>query len=116
MGGQKKATSKAYQVRLSLNAIQNIDEITGYLAFINHQPLSAINVGNAFFETIDRIGTNPLAFRECQEIPSKTKMYRRTVCLSWIIVFKITDDEIIILGIIHTSRKPARLKIFKKIK
>jgi hypothetical protein len=62
MGGQKKATSKAYQVRLSLNAIQNIDEITGYLAFINHQPLSAINVGNAFFETIDRIGTNPLAF------------------------------------------------------
>jgi hypothetical protein len=35
MGQQKKATTKTYPLRISANALQNIDEITGYLAFIN---------------------------------------------------------------------------------
>ena len=40
MGRKEKATPKTYQVRISTNALQNIDEITGYIAFINHQPLN----------------------------------------------------------------------------
>jgi hypothetical protein len=63
MGRKEKATSKAYQVRISTNALQNIDEITGYIAFINHQPLNAIKVGDAIFATIDRIALNPFAFK-----------------------------------------------------
>lgn len=59
MGKQKKATSKYRQVTLSINALQNINEITGYIAFINHQPLNAIKVGDAIFDTIGRIGQNP---------------------------------------------------------
>ena len=50
MGRQKKAAPKAYQVRISANTLHNIDEITGYLAFINHQPINAIRVGDAFLE------------------------------------------------------------------
>jgi hypothetical protein len=30
MGRKEKATPKTYQVRISTNALQNIDEITGY--------------------------------------------------------------------------------------
>jgi hypothetical protein len=48
MGRKKEAAPKAYQVRISTNALQNIDEITGYIAFINHQPLNAIKVGDEF--------------------------------------------------------------------
>jgi plasmid stabilization system protein ParE len=116
MGQQKKTTSKAYQIRLSTNALQNIDEITGYIAFINRQSLNAIKVGDAIFEVIDRIGINPLAFKECEELPTKTKIYRRAVCLSWLIIYKISGKEILILGIIHSSRKPRKLKALKKIK
>ena len=50
MGKQKKETPKPYQVRLSVNALQNINEITGYITFINNQPLNAIKVGNNFNE------------------------------------------------------------------
>jgi hypothetical protein len=32
MGNKKKAAPKTYQVRISLNALPNIDEITGYIA------------------------------------------------------------------------------------
>lgn len=42
MGKQEKTTTKTYEVRITTQALQNIDEITGYIAFINHQPLNAI--------------------------------------------------------------------------
>jgi plasmid stabilization system protein ParE len=116
MGRKEKTTPKAYQVRISTNALQNIDEITGYIAFINHQPLNAIKVGDAIFATIDRIGLNPFAFKECEEIPTKTKMYRTAACSSWTIVFKITSSEIVVLGILHSARRPSRFRALKKIK
>jgi plasmid stabilization system protein ParE len=116
MGRKEKATPETYQVRISTNALQNIDEITGYIAFINHQPLNAIKVGDAIFATIDRIAANPYAFKECAEIPTKTKMYRKAACYSWTIVFKITASEIVVLGVIHSARRPSRLKALKKIK
>jgi plasmid stabilization system protein ParE len=114
MASTKKETRKAYPVRLSENTLQNINEITGYIAFINHQPLNAIRVGDRIFETIDHIGQNPYSFSECEEIPTKTKIYRKAVCLSWLIIYKIKPSEIIILGILHSSRKPSKIKAIKR--
>lgn len=68
MGRQKKTSAKAYEVRISTNAIQNIDEISGYFAVVNQQPLNAVKVGDFLYKVIDRIARNPFAFRECQEI------------------------------------------------
>jgi plasmid stabilization system protein ParE len=112
---KKKTVAKKYTVRLSTNALRNIDEITGYIAFINHQPLNAINIGDALFETFSRIGQHPFAFKECEELPTKNKIYRRAICFSWSIIYKIVGTEVIILGIIHTSRKPATIRILRKI-
>jgi len=116
MDRPKGAIGAAYQVRLSENAIQNIDEITGYIAFINHQPLNAIRVGDAIFKAIDKIERNPYAFKECGLIPTKSKMYRQKLCLSWYIIYKIVASRIIVLGIIHTARKPSKIKALKKVK
>jgi len=71
-------------------------------------------VGDAIFKVIDRIAVNPFAFKECEELATKTKIYRKATCLSWLIIYKIAAPEIIILGIIHSSRKPANLKALKK--
>ena len=116
MDRPKKTTPKTYQVRISVNALQNIEEITGYIAFVNQQPLNAIKVGDALFKTIDRIAFNPLAFRECEELPTKTKMYRRAVCYSWLIIYRIKGPEIVILGIIHSSRKPSKRRSLRRVK
>jgi plasmid stabilization system protein ParE len=116
MDKQTEATTTTYQIRLSENTVQNIDEITGYIAFINHQPLNAIKVGDAFFEAIDKIKQNPYAFKECGLIPTKSKIYRQKLCLSWYIVYKIVTPQIIILGIIHISRKPSKTKALRKVK
>ncbi len=64
MDKKAEATPTAYQVRLSQNAEKNIDEITGHIAFIKHQPINAIKVGDAFFKAIHAI--------EKKNIPAKT--------------------------------------------
>jgi|HubBroStandDraft_5_1064220.scaffolds.fasta_scaffold1490900_1 plasmid stabilization system protein ParE len=73
MGLQEKATPKNYEVRVSINALQNIEEITGYIAFVKQQPLNAVKVGDALFATIDHIAANPFVFRECDELPTSPK-------------------------------------------
>lgn len=74
MGNTKEKAPKTYSLRVTENALQNIDDITGYIAYIKHQPLNAIRVGDKIFETIDRIELNPLAFRECEEYNSPRKL------------------------------------------
>lgn len=111
-----QAATATYKIRLSDNAIRNIDEITGYIAFINHQPINAIKAGDAIFEMLDRIEHNPYSFKECELIPAKAKMYRQALCLSWYIIYKIIAPEIIVPGIIHTSRKPSKRKALRKVK
>ena len=116
MARAKEETSKAYSLRVTKAALQNIDDITGYIAFIKHQPINAIRVGDKIFETIDRIKQNPLGYRECEEIPTKTKIYRKAVCMSWLIIYKVKTYEIVILGIIHGSRKPSKISSLRKVK
>ncbi len=55
MAKQKKTIATTRQIRVSVNAVQNINKITGHIAFVNHQPLNAIKVGDALFSLFDRI-------------------------------------------------------------
>jgi len=115
MGNSKEKSPIEYALRISENALHNFDEITGYIAFVKHQPLNAVKVGDKLFNTFERIKLNPLAFRECEQIPTKTKIYRKAICMSWLIIFKIKSKQITILGIIHGSRLPSRIKKMKNI-
>ncbi|MBL7729281.1 MAG: type II toxin-antitoxin system RelE/ParE family toxin [Dinghuibacter sp.] len=116
MGNKTKTTTKKFTVSISLNALRNLDEVTGYVAFIKQQPLNAINIGDAFFELIERIARNPFSFRECEELPTKDRIYRRAVCYSWSVIYRIKDNEVLILGLIHHSRRPSAIRKLKRIK
>jgi plasmid stabilization system protein ParE len=116
MGNSKGETPKTYSLRVSENAFQDIDNITGYIAFVKHEPISAIRIGDEIFATIGRIERNPLAFRECEEILSKSKMYRKAVCMSWLIIYRIKASNIVVLGVIYASRRLSRIKGLRKVK
>jgi plasmid stabilization system protein ParE len=102
MVSTKEKTSGSYSLRISENALQNIREITGYIAFVKHQPINAIKVGDKIFETIERIQLNPFSFRECEEIPTKTKIYRKAVCMSWLIILRLSYLKYLFLGLYMT--------------
>jgi plasmid stabilization system protein ParE len=116
MDTTKEVAPKTHSLRITEHAIQNLDNITGYIAYIMHEPLNAIRVGDEIVRTFDRIEKNPLAFRECEEIPTANKIYRKANCLSWLIIYKIKFTEIVILGIIHGHRRPSKIKSLRKVK
>jgi plasmid stabilization system protein ParE len=116
MGRTKEEAPKTYSLRITEHALQNIDEITGYIAFIRHEPLNALKLGDKIFNVIDNIEKNPFSYRECEEIPTSGKIYRKAVCLSWLIIYKIKPEEVVILGVIHSSRRRSRIKALRKIK
>jgi plasmid stabilization system protein ParE len=116
MGRTEENPPKTYSLRVTQHAFLNINNITGYIAYIRHEPLNAIRIGDELLRTFDRIEKNPLAFHECEEIPSTKKIYRKAICLSWHIIYKIKPSEIVILGIIHCHRRPSRIKSLRKIK
>jgi plasmid stabilization system protein ParE len=116
MGSTEEKATKPYQVRVTDNALQNIDDITGYIAYINHQPLNAIRVGDAIYNTIERIWQNPFAFRECEEMPTKNKIYRKAVCQSWLIIYRIKAAEVVIIGVLYASRRASKIRGLMEIK
>jgi len=116
MGRTKEEAPKTYSLRVTENAFQDLDNITGYVAYIKHEPLNAIRVGNEILKTIDRIEKYPFAFRECEEIATIDKIYRKAVCLSWLIIYKIKPSEIVILGVIHGHRSQSGIKKLRKVK
>ncbi len=116
MDKQTQSVAETYKVRLSENALQNIDEITNYIATVNDQPMNAIRVGDSLYESFDRIKERPLAYRECLLIPTKSKMYRQKTCFKWNIIYRVSGAEIVILGIIHSARKPSKVKALRRIK
>ncbi len=115
MGEKEKRTFKRYEVSISENASKNIDEITGYIAFIQKEPLNAARIGDKFFSVLQRIELNPLAFKECPELRTKSKTYRQAKCLSWIIIYKINLEAVLVLGILHAARKPGEKKVLKNV-
>jgi plasmid stabilization system protein ParE len=116
MGTPKKGTSETHQIRISNVARQNIDDIIRYIAFVNEQPLNAIKVSEAIESTITKIAEHPYAYKECEQLPTKTKIYRQAVCLSWLIIYRISSTEILILSIIHGARSPKKIGMLRKIK
>lgn len=109
MGASEKEDRKTYSIRISAKAQLHIEEISWYIAYIEHQPRNAIRVAEYIYETIDKIAIFPYAFSECEEIITNKKNYRRAVCLNWLIIYKIHAKHINILGIIHGARKPSNL-------
>jgi len=49
-----------------LTRLHDIDQIADFIANYNQQPLNAVKVSEAIFETINKIAQNPFAFRDIQ--------------------------------------------------
>lgn len=79
MGKKENETPKPFRLSISLAALNDIDEITDFIAYVNGQPLNAIKVGDAIFDTIEKIRKNAFAYKECEAIPTRTKIYRQAI-------------------------------------
>ncbi|MWB96614.1 hypothetical protein GON26_19805 [Flavobacterium sp. GA093] len=110
MGREKAENSEQYKIIVSENYCLNLEEIVDYIAFEKHQPLNAIKIGNGINRTMNKIIHNPLIYSECENIPTKTKIYREANYKTWLIIFKIKGYQITILGVLSGKRKTSSFK------
>ncbi|QSB27217.1 type II toxin-antitoxin system RelE/ParE family toxin [Flavobacterium sp. CLA17] len=113
MGREKAENTKQYTLDISEHYFLNLEEIVNYIAFEKHQPLNAIKVGNGINKAMAKIIHNPLLYSECENIPTKTKIYREASYKTWLIIFKIKKNHITILGVLSGKRKASS---FRKIR
>ena len=116
MAKKEKTTAQVRKIVLHDQAYKDIDNIIDFIAQDNQQPLNAIKVGERIFATIERIENSPFVFKECEQLVTKSKMYRQASCLSWLIIYKITSTQIVVLAVMHSARNPSKIKKLRKFK
>ncbi|CAC9973682.1 type II toxin-antitoxin system RelE/ParE family toxin [Flavobacterium panici] len=110
MGREKAENSKQYTIDISENYFQTLEEIVDYIAFEKLQPLNAIKIGNGINKAMNKIIQNPLIYSQCENLPTKTKIYREATYKTWLIIFKIKNNHITILGVLSGKRKVSSFK------
>ncbi|KAF2336352.1 type II toxin-antitoxin system RelE/ParE family toxin [Flavobacterium daemonense] len=113
MGRKKIEDTKQYTLDISENYFQNLEEIVDYIAFEKHQPINAIKVGNGINKAMNKIIENPLIYSECENLPTKSKIYREATYKTWLIIFKLKKNHIMVLGVLSGKRKTSS---FRKLK
>jgi plasmid stabilization system protein ParE len=105
MGKEKTTNTKAYTLIVKDRFYDNLEEIVDYIAFKQKQPLNAIKVGDGIEEAMSKIIDNPLIYAQCENIPTKTKIYREAGYKSWLIIFKVKSCQVTILGVLSGKQK-----------
>ena len=110
MGTENKTHPKPYTLTIKDKFYQNLEQIVEYIAFVQKQPLNALKVGNGISETMAKIIDNPLIYAKCENISTKTKIYREARYKTWLIVFKVKASQVTILGVLSAKQKPASFR------
>ncbi|TRX38060.1 type II toxin-antitoxin system RelE/ParE family toxin [Flavobacterium sp. ZT3R18] len=110
MGKEKKGNSESYALTISQKYYEDLEQIVDYIEFVKFQPLNAIKVGDGIQKTMNKIILNPTIYSECENIPTKSKIYRKASYRSWLIVFKFKGDVVTILGVLSGKRKSSSFR------
>ncbi len=57
-----------------------------------------------------------LKYSECRFLATSNKIYRNIIWGSYLIIFKILERKILVLGIFHTRQNSKKIKSFRRIK
>lgn len=78
--------------------------------------LTAMKFRDDFLHVAGQLDKNYFAHPECRFLQTKNKVYRNIIWNKYLILYKIVNDEILVLGLFHTSQNPVKLKSFRKIR
>ncbi len=89
--------------------LKDVEEIFEYIK--RDSPQNANKFKKETINRIDKVELNPTAYPPESNLNSKRKLYRFTLLMkSWKLIFKVTNELLIFLGIVHTSRHHTQIK------
>jgi len=65
---------------------------------------------------IETLSTFYTAYSECRHIPTKSRMYRNIILDAHLIIYRITDQRIEVLDIIHAASSIGKIRGVRKIR
>lgn len=75
----------------------------------------ADNYENEIWQLIERLSFNYHLFPEYRYLPTKTKIYRWIILDAHLIIYRITENEVQVLRILHSKRSISKIKSSKNI-
>ena len=110
MGIRNSENQEAYSLIVKDKYFTDLRKILDYIAIKQKQPLNAIKVSIGINATMNKIILNPTIYAECENIPTKSKIYREALYKSWQIVFKLKGNTVTNLGVLSGKRKPSMFR------
>jgi plasmid stabilization system protein ParE len=115
MGQEKTTDIKAYTLIIKDRYYDDLEQIVDYITFVKKQPLNAIKVADGINKAMSKIIQNPLVYAQCENIPTKTKIYREAGYKSWLIIFKVKNTQVTVLAVLSGKQKPSTFKKITKL-
>lgn len=99
---------KTYRVRWDIQARQILKAIIEYIAI--DSPEAAKNVRTALLKLTSSLSTNPEKYPKELLLEGHSENFRSLTKWHYKIIYEVTDEEVIIVYIFHTSQEPSKLK------
>lgn len=99
---------KQYRVIIPKSAKESLRNIVEYVK--QDSPSAAKKIRKRLIEIVKSLDTLPERFKREEYLSEKTGNYRSVTQWHYKIVYKITDDDVIVLQFFHTSKDPKELK------
>jgi len=106
--------TKKLQVRLSQEFNVDLDDIYQYGVHtfgISQAEIYEIEI----WQLIERLSLSYLLFPECRHLPTKSKMYRWIILDAHLIIYRITENEVQVLRILHAKRSVSKIKTVRRV-
>ena len=100
-------TSRYYEVHL-VEILEYSIETFGYV--------QACKYFNKIAQLVERLDTYYTCYPPCRHIPTKSRMYRNIILDAHLIIYRITEQRIEVLDIVHSTSSIRKIRDTRKIR
>ena len=106
---------KILPVIFSTDTFRGLEAIFEYGAE-TFSPTMAQAFVSDLIQELDSLSSSYLQHAECRYLPTKSRQYRMYTYVSYLIIYRITDNQIEVLNVIHKSRSIATIRAARNIR
>lgn len=104
---------KAYRLEFTPSFIQSVDAEMEY--WEQASPDKAKELLNGLVNLVDVIEKMPFSYPECEQLPTKNRIYRSALLSSrYRVIYKVKGNTVFYLSFFNTKRNPDSLKKLRK--
>ena len=92
------------KISYSVAAIQDLEEIGDYIAYILKNPLAALNTVNKIQNTVDKLADFPFIGTLLSGVVKTETNYRFLVCGNYLVFYRAQTDSVYISRVLYGRR------------